>query len=309
MNFEDEPYVRLYTADTATWALLGWEGQTVLMHMLRGKFDRAGIFECGDDPARAIRAVTRLPEAIVTAGLAEILREGVWQIAIGRLVWPKYTHAQTCPRSDRLRQLESRRNRLAMAIAKTRGESQNVTDNHAESQVSQTVTLSRAEQSRAEIRNVEFALDAPGSSNSLEPDPKPKKAAKAAWLPDEIAVFEAWRVKLGHPQAKPNPSRLAKIRARIREGFTAAQLIQAIENSKNDPFLMGDNPNGKKYDDLESLLRDGSKVERLIALTAPSRPAPIRNGRATEANPNLDHDTRAALAASRRVQELTAGLK
>lgn len=36
---------------------------------------------------------------------------------------------------------------------------------------------------------------------------------------------------------------------------------------------------------------------------------PIRNGRPVEVSPNVDHDTRAALASSRRVQEFLAGVK
>lgn len=57
---------------------------------------------------------------------------------------------------------------------------------------------------------------------------------------------------------------------------------------------------------------DWQATARTWIRNAAARGAPtgaIRNGRVTEANPNLDHDTRAALAASRRVQELTAGLK
>src|SRR3954467_1418051 len=135
MNYEDEPYVRLYHTDTATWALLGWEGQTVLMHMLRGKFDRAGIFSCGrHEPSRAVTAVTRLPAELVEAGLAALLREEVWIVNNGQLVWPNYHHAQTCPRSDRLRQAESRKNRAKEALApitpKPQSLSRNVTDSH-----------------------------------------------------------------------------------------------------------------------------------------------------------------------------------
>ena len=59
MNFEDEDYVRLYTRDTVTWELLGWEGHCVLTLMLRGKFDRAGVFVTGShDLSRAVTAAT-----------------------------------------------------------------------------------------------------------------------------------------------------------------------------------------------------------------------------------------------------------
>jgi hypothetical protein len=314
MNYEDEPYARLYYTDTATWALLGWEGQTVLLHMLRGKFDRAGVFGCGrHEPSRAVTAVTRLPAELVETGLAALLREEVWTVNGDQLIWPKYTYAQTCPRSDRLRQAESRRNRLETALSVIEGEtpalSRNVTECHAASHESRTVTLSSSVLSFTDQKNtnVELALDVSGADlDSFAPDPAKLKAAAAARRSEELAVFEAWRVELEHLNAKPNPSRLAKIRARLREGFTVAQLIQAVKNSKNDPFLMGDNPNGKRYDDLESLLRTGTKVEKLLTLSAPLRPKPqhrleLRNDAQDR---NADHDTRQRLEASKKVREM-----
>lgn len=317
MNYEDEPYTRLYTTDTATWALLGWEGQTVLLHMLRGKFDRAGVFSCGrHDPSRAVTAVTRLPAEVVEAGLAALLREEVWKLNGDQLIWPKYTYAQTCPRSDRLRQAESRKNRLQTALSsiteETQALSQNVTVSHEMSRESRTVTLSSSVLSLADQKNtnVELALDVSGDDlDSFAPDPAKLKAAAAARRSEELAVFEVWRTELGHPNAKPNPSRLAKIRARIRDGFSVLQLVQAIKNSKNDPFLMGDNPNGKRYDDLESLLRNGSKVEKLLELSAPLKPKPkpqLRDPRNEALDLNADHDTRQRLEASRKVREMLA---
>src|SRR6187399_1128707 len=139
MNFEDESYVRLYTRDTASWRLLGWEGQTVLMHMLRDRFDRAGVFDCdGHKPSRAVTAVTGLPQEVVERGLASLLTEKVWIEQDGRLVWPKFVSAQTCKRADRLRQQESRRNRRDRALEpiteQPPGMSHGVTDGHDESQ-------------------------------------------------------------------------------------------------------------------------------------------------------------------------------
>jgi hypothetical protein len=93
-------------------------------------------------------------------------------------------------------------------------------------------------------------------------------------------VFEFWQTERRKPRAKLDRKRAGKIRARLAEGHTPEQLKQAIRNAKNDPFLMGGNDRGKVFDDLVTLLRDGPKVEELIALnTPPPTPAPRGFGR------------------------------
>ena len=116
MDFSDEPYVRLYTTDTTTWHMLEWEGQCVLMQMLR-RFDRAGVFACGKHaPVKAIVAATRMPRKVVEVGLRHLLDEQVWLLRGDALVWPKYLKAQTCARSDRVRKLDERARRAAGAV-------------------------------------------------------------------------------------------------------------------------------------------------------------------------------------------------
>lgn len=211
MNYPDESYVRLYTSDTATWSLLGWEGQTVLLHMLRGKFDRSGVFSCGrHEPSQAVTAVTRLPLAVVEIGLAAILREGVWILNAGQLVWPTYHYAQTCPRSDRLRQAESRKNRaIAAALPITppaNSLSQNVTECHELSQASQSVTLSLALPNRSEIppppsgvppQGVDDASSGVFRAASEAPrEKRPEKPKKRlTGYPDGLAPLERQRQK------------------------------------------------------------------------------------------------------------------
>lgn len=157
MNYEDEDYVRFYTRDTVSWIGLGWEGQCVLSLMLHGKFDRSGVFDCdGHDPSHAVTLVTRVPAEIAAAGLARLLESGTWVLRDGRIVWPKFVEAQTCRRSDKARQRESREKRRSDALG-TSGDipSQPVTKPPQPvtpgDEKSQPVTPSRAEQSRAEI--------------------------------------------------------------------------------------------------------------------------------------------------------------
>lgn len=82
-------------------------------------------------------------------------------------------------------------------------------------------------------------------------------------------VFEHWVASHGKRiGTKLDQKRKAKIRARLREGFTVEQLKQAIDGCKLSEFHMA-NPN---YSSLETILRDAgtteSHVERL-STTAP----------------------------------------
>lgn len=131
MNYEDEPYVRLYTRKTLTWKRLGWEGRAVRNAMLDGEFDAAGIFDIRGDAAECIAAVTDLPLEIVRVGLQRLIETETWVITPASIVWPSYEEAQNCRRSDRIRQRESRRARSA----------QSVTDVTARHRPSQHVTL------------------------------------------------------------------------------------------------------------------------------------------------------------------------
>jgi hypothetical protein len=134
MNFEDEPYVRLYTRKTLTHRLLGWEGRAVQRAMI-DEFDAAGIFEIRGDAARCISTITEIPIEIVQVGLARLVETETWVVTARVITWPTYEEAQNCRRSDRLRQRESRRARSAQSVT-------DVTTRHTPSRLSQPVTAS-----------------------------------------------------------------------------------------------------------------------------------------------------------------------
>lgn len=109
MDFSQESYVRVYTRDTSSWLRLGWQGQSMLMLLLR-KLDRNGCIEgveCPDDLAR----VTGLPAEIVAVALPRLLEEGILTLEDGVLCMPRYVEAQTCKRADRIRQAQHRERR------------------------------------------------------------------------------------------------------------------------------------------------------------------------------------------------------
>jgi hypothetical protein len=119
MNFEDEEYRRLYIRRTVTNRRLGWEGRAV-MHEMLYEFDRAGVWDVSEDPAEDISVTVGLPLEFARVGLQRLLATGTWLLNGKRLVWPRHLEAQTCPRSDRLRQQESRARRASDASPKTR---------------------------------------------------------------------------------------------------------------------------------------------------------------------------------------------
>lgn len=80
-------------------------------------------------------------------------------------------------------------------------------------------------------------------------------------------VFDFWREAMAHPNSVLDSKRIARIRARLREGFTVEQLCQAISNAKLDDWLMGKNDRNRVYDGLETLLREAAQVERLLGLS------------------------------------------
>jgi hypothetical protein len=170
-NWADESYVKLYTRDSLSWKLLGWEGQTVLLHMLRDRFDRSGVFEYGcHNLSHAVTAVTGLPLDVTERGLEKLLGAGTWVISDGKLVWPEYVEAQLSRKSDRLRQQESRKNRKQTALSTDNELSRFVT---ACDNPSRPVTTSHSTSQNVTLRLEENRLEeTTTTARAREPEPQ-----------------------------------------------------------------------------------------------------------------------------------------
>ena len=117
MNWSDERYVRLYTRDTLTWRSWNWQTRAVFALLLR-KVDRAGVLDVGNmDAAAALAIMVEVPTEVAAAALEQLLASGAVQATKGHLVLPAFTSAQEAKQSDRIRQEESRKRRLASATA------------------------------------------------------------------------------------------------------------------------------------------------------------------------------------------------
>jgi hypothetical protein len=106
------------------------------------------------------------------------------------------------------------------------------------------------------------------------PSPSRKIAAD-----DVVAVFDYWRSKTGHTNAKLCAKRRRLIAARLREGYSAADLCQAIDGNQASPFHQGENEHGRVFDAIELIFRSAEKVDGFIkCLSAPKRARSSGNG-------------------------------
>jgi hypothetical protein len=258
LNYEDEEYVRFFTRDTVSWLALGWEGQSVLSLMLHGKFDRSGVFDCdGHTPSQAVTMVTRMPTDVVERGLAALFKAGAWVHRDGKIIWPKYIHAQGCKRSDRLRQRESREKRRSDALGDDVTTSDNRDQCHS---LSQTVTLSLAEQSR------EPPAPLPEPERPKPPDPmarsfQPMRA-------DVLELHGDWRTTFGfknHKLTGPNDLNYIQLAEAI-DADTLAGCKAMLRVAKRDGMVNGTEDKGKKHEQIRYIFGNPDTRARLLRL-------------------------------------------
>ena len=75
-------------------------------------------------------------------------------------------------------------------------------------------------------------------------------------------IFDFWKATMNKTSStKFTTQRQQKIKARLKSGYTQQQIKTAILNCAKNPFNMGQNENGKVYDDLTLICRDDTKLE------------------------------------------------
>jgi hypothetical protein len=100
MDWGSERYVRCYTRDTLTWSLIGWEGRTTLVMLLR-KVDRAGCLDVAGDLFDAVALVTDLPlEIVVRPGLTMLIKRDVVEHGEACLIIKNFIEAQEAHATD-----------------------------------------------------------------------------------------------------------------------------------------------------------------------------------------------------------------
>lgn len=103
---------------------------------------------------------------------------------------------------------------------------------------------------------------------------------------DEVKqVFDYWVVRTGRAKPVLGEKRRAKI-VRALKNYSVEKLKTAIDGCMKSPYHQGDNETGTKYDDLELILRNETKIEFFIAKAQQAglppdsiyKPNPIFNG-------------------------------
>lgn len=286
MNFSDERYVRVYTKDTPTWRLLPWEGRALLPLLLRA-VDRAGVIDLGDEVNEGLAAAVGLPVEVVAVGLPALVKRGTVVLhADGMLALPKFIEAQEAKQSDKQRQKESRLRRAEIGAITNRDEpSQNVTDCHETIQnvttghtASQPVTSGHSVLSRAVPNcavpsksnyDVPLAADTLGTAPEVvrplvlpaveatppPAGPNPATAIGRVWV-NYLAVI--------HPK-NAHPPKWTEDRRRLIERalalYSEADLSRTFDGYSKSGHHNGQNDRGKKYLDIDLLLRKAKNIE------------------------------------------------
>jgi hypothetical protein len=328
MDWSNERYVRLYTRDTTDWQVLSFEAQG-LMALLMRKVDRAGVLPFGKQGRRgdgvAVALAVCHPSRVdaIGAALEELLADGCITIRDregGReLVIPNFITAQEATMSDRQRQKVSRERRrdgchmdldgVTLESRNVTSESRNVTPTsrpvtgcHEASQpvtpalpsflaLSTKVLSSESEHSDALPLSNGQQTEIPGTPPA---GPSPKDLGLEQAITE---VLTHWRerakrplLSITGPRAK---DRRKRIRDRLGDRFTIAELKRVADGMLLDDWLMGRAANSTKaYSDVETVYRDRAQCERLIELAAggkaPQRPDPALRPRLAEYVPPPD---------------------
>lgn len=269
MRWEDERYVRVYTRDTPDWMVWPWQSRALLPLLMR-KLDRQGVIELGKHGVTALAAAVALPVEVVEAGLAGLLTDGCVIRNGSRLVMRNFIRGQEAVASAKLRQ-KTWRDREKIRDASLLDHNVASTNVDAER---------RGETARDAARRGETpSLAVPSLA---VPDLKALSNSKASST--VVEVFEFWRETMKSPRSKLDGAREKPIKQMLAKGYTADELKLAVQGCALDPFSMGDNDRGQKYNQLRVICRDSDHVEKFMAIAVEhhQQPRPESQRRKTD---------------------------
>ncbi len=96
-------------------------------------------------------------------------------------------------------------------------------------------------------------------------------------------VFEHWQKVMQHPRARLDKKRKKLIETAINDGYTAAELKQAIDGCSLTPFNMGVNDRNQCYDGIDLIFRDADHIDRFIE-NAANPPTSSKSGKDSQQN-------------------------
>ena len=128
-------------------------------------------------------------------------------------------------------------------------------------------TLRRTEPNRTEPNRTEPFGVASATPCAATAARKARKKPAENRSEDVLAVFAHYRTYHSgtFPAPKSGMKEWVKVRARLSEGYTVADLCAAIDGCHRSPYHCGENEKGKVYQNLELIVRDATHVEDLRA--------------------------------------------
>jgi hypothetical protein len=100
---------------------------------------------------------------------------------------------------------------------------------------------------------------------------RPARRPPQGGTPEQLAlvqrVYDRWRDLMGFGQrfkADPSPARLAILLARVKKGHTYEEFDAVLRWASRNPFMRGQNPQRRAYDDIENLFGSELKIERYV---------------------------------------------
>lgn len=96
--------------------------------------------------------------------------------------------------------------------------------------------------------------ECPEDEANDEPDPGDRENWKA--------LFSFWQQLYNHPSAKFTRQREAKLKARLREGYALEDCASAVRGLKKSRWHMGENPEGRVWDEWSLIFQSGEKLEK-----------------------------------------------
>lgn len=95
---------------------------------------------------------------------------------------------------------------------------------------------------------------------------QPKRQSPYRTVDEEGRIFEYWKKRMGKTRSIFGSGRREKVRARLREGRTEAEIKQAIDACSASEFHMGENDRNQQYNDLTLICRSAEQLEKFLEM-------------------------------------------
>lgn len=124
--------------------------------------------------------------------------------------------------------------------------------------------------------------DLTGSAREDDDDSEPSEKKSPFRSDAEREVFECWATKLWplvHKQGAPRATgpRLSKIRARLAQKRTVAELKRVVEAVAQSPWHLGENDAGKAYIEPKTIFRNSETVDEWLTKRAGKPPGAVEH--------------------------------